>query len=56
MRDNNVAQSYVKETKSDVIKLATTAGISIACPPPPPVILFQNKAWFSSIAYIGALY
>ena len=51
MRENDVAQSNVKETKTDVIKLATKPGNSVACFH--PEILLQNKAQFFTIGYIG---
>ena len=47
MRENDVAQSNVKETKTDVIKLATTPGNSVVCFR--PVILLQNRTRFFTI-------
>ena len=51
MRENDVAQPNVKETKTDVIKLAMTLGNSVARFR--PVILLQNKTRFFTIDYIG---
>ena len=51
MRENDVAQSNVKETKTDVIKLAMTPGNSVACFR--PVILLQNRKRVFTTGYIG---
>ena len=53
MRENDVTQSNIKETKTDIIKHVMMAAICIMLFPPSE--LLQNKTQFFSIAYIAVL-